>query len=172
MKTLLAVHALEPKNGGSTLTVTSRSTPGGEVVTLNPRSPFAFANRADRLVVSSSWESVGRALRLQDDPRTASNFDRIRASYFPAADSFVIANLKAIGDFAVRNRDALARRAAGNQGRPIVSVGHDIDEAIRLFAIFDTAYFATTAEPGFRSVSRVLGLVRSTPTANGAGRSQ
>lgn len=160
LRTILAVHALDPKNGATNARIITRSAPGSEVVALSDKTPYAFALADGRMVVGNSLGAVTRALVAHSNPTSISNFAKFRDELFPNATNHIAADLKAIHEFASRARPVLARRLSQRQGIPLSDAGLDLDRALALVELFDVAFVASTIEPGFLAVNRTMGLVR------------
>ncbi len=160
LRTLLACHALDPKNGGGVLQFQSQVLEVGTVSALRPTSPFAFSAGVGKVVLGTTADAVARALLAQSTNAGPSRFDAIRAALFPKASSFACADLKAIHEFARQARPALVRGLSHRQNVPEQAAARDLDDALALIGLFDAAYLTSTIEPGFRAIDCSLGLVR------------
>jgi hypothetical protein len=161
LRTMLALHALGPKGTAAKLHFDPRTADGVRIVCLGPTTPFAFALHHGRLTVGTSAGAVERAIRAADDPQAGERLARARAAWFPKAESFFVADLGGIYRFADPIRPQIARRVAARQKRPEDDAARDLDEALALIHLFDVAFFTSQIEPGFTSVRRRLGLVRT-----------
>lgn len=166
LRTVLAFYALDDAHGGGMLRVESAETLGASVTTLSPETPLAFSIADGRLVVARSRAAVARALAARRDPTAGGWIEHLRATHFPGVQSFACADLHALHEFASPppRRAALARRIAEGQGRDQAEVVRDLDQALALIALFDTAFFTNAIEPGYRGVHRTLGLVAAPTT--------
>ena len=160
LKTLLALYALDPKNGGGMLTFETRTLQVGEVSLLLPTTPFAFSAGVGKLVLGTTGEAVARALLAQAQEGGSSRFETIREAFFPRAGSFACADLKAIHEFAEQARPALVRGLARRQNASEQAAERDLNNALGLIGLFDAAYLTSTIEPGFRAINHSIGLVR------------
>ena len=161
LRTILAVHALDPKNGDEDATIESRPSSGTDIVGLSKKTPYAFAFADNRLVLGNTVAAVSRALQSQANQKSGGSFAKFREDLFPDARSYLVADLKAIRAFADRSRPDLARKLAARQQITLSEGARELDRALALFSLFDVAYLANTIEPGFLAVNRTIGLVRS-----------
>lgn len=166
LRTVLAVCALDTKAGGGRLRFEASEHQGIKVGTLRPTSPFAYGIGRDRLIVSGSVEALVRA--LDPDLKSAVAFERLRATYFSEFDSFLCADLKAIHQLAKARRDSLARLIAKNQESSFQEAAQDLDGALALLDLFQSAFAASSTTPDARSIHRVLGLITSNSPAKTA----
>ena len=160
LRTLLALHALDPKHGEGLLQFETRTLAIGEVSALRPTTPFAFSTGVGKLVLGTTADAVARALLAQAQEAGPSRFETIRAALFPGAGSFACADLGAIHEFAVQARPALVRGLAHRQNAGEQAAGRDLDQALALIGLFDAAYLTSTIEPGFHTINHAIGLVR------------
>lgn len=164
LRTLLAAHALDPKNKTGDATVQTKTIEGSEVVALSTKTPYAFALAEGGLILGTSTGAVARALISQADPASGRVFARFREAYFPGATRFLAADLKAIHDFTSRARPIVARRLAARQKVSEAEATRDLDQALALIQLFDVAFVTSTVEPGFVAVNRSIGLVKQAET--------
>ncbi|MHC5538588.1 hypothetical protein ACYOEI_10205 [Singulisphaera rosea] len=160
-RTVLAVSALDKKAGEPRSRFEASEHHGVKVGTLRPTSPFAYGIGPDRLIVSRSVEALIRSL----DPNLTPNvrFERLRSTYFSEFDRFLCADLGAIHQLAKARRDSLARLIAKNQKSSIRDAAQDLDRALALLDLFQSAFAASSMAPDARSVHRVFGLITSAP---------
>jgi hypothetical protein len=159
LRTLLALCALDPKNGGGRLRVETR-TEGGTVVTfLRGPKPLAFAVHEGRIILANTPDAVGRALAAQADPKASRRLESLHARGMPGASTSAFVDLRALYDFADPIRPALAQRLADRQKRPEADASRDLDQALALARLFDAAYFTSTIDPAFTRVHRTLGFL-------------
>jgi hypothetical protein len=159
LRTLLAVHALDDKQGGGKLRLASRTVGDAKVTALAPVTPYAYAVSDGRLVLGRTEAAVARALTARPDPSAGAWFERLRAARFPSALSYACADLQAIHAYAEPRRVAIARRSALRQNRPEADAARDLDQALALIHLFDAAYATSAVDPDFRGVHRTFGLV-------------
>jgi hypothetical protein len=168
LRTLLALTALDPKNGGGRFRVDTRDVAGASVVSLGglSPSPFAYAVHDGRVVLGTSADAVARALAAQAEPGASASgrFGQLRERYFPGASSSLCVDLRALHAFADARRPALARRLAARRNRPEADAARDLDQALALIDQFEAAYLTTAVDPAFTAVHRTLGLIAREPT--------
>ena len=146
LRTLLCLYALDPKHGATAVRVESRQAGPLRVTALGgPNAPFAYGLGPDCLVLGTSADAVARFGTSEPDARLAP----IRASYFPGARAFAAVDVARLVRSARAHRDALARRFAAR----------DLDQALALLELFDSAFVALAVDPGLTSVHQTFGLV-------------
>jgi len=164
LRTLLAAHALDPKNSAFEGTIQSKIVQGSEITALSVKSPYAFTVMESRLILGTSVGAVARALDSQSDPTSGRVFAKFRETLFPEATHFLAADLRAIHDFTNRARSIMSRRLAGRQKISEAEAARDLAQALALIELFDVAFLSSTVEPGFVAVNRSIGLVRQSAT--------
>lgn len=157
LRTLLSIYALDSKHGDGQLQVETRELGGGRVTALTPSSPFAYALSQGRLVLGPTVESVARA--IGSEASTNRGFAKLRATYFPSAETFLAADLERLRTYAESNRDAIARRIASRNRSTVENALRDLEQALSLMGLFHDAFLTSSITPDARSAHRMLGLV-------------
>jgi hypothetical protein len=166
LRTFLALYALDPKQRENSLRVETHAEAGVRVTTVvGAGRHFAYAIDRGLLVLGTSPRAVAGYLAGGGRSGSAAPFERLRAAFFPKAESFVFADLPAIYRFADPRRDALAHRAATQEKQPEDEARRGLDEALGLIKLFEGAFVTSAVEPDFSAVHRTIGLVgpRSQP---------
>ena len=165
LRSVLAIYALAREDGEAPLRVESHSVGGVTVTTLGPSSPFAFAVGEGRLVVSTSAESVARALApaFGSDSKAAASLGRLRASAFPDAETFAWLDLDALSRLAETYRAQLANRLAAGRARADDQAPRDLEQVLALMKLFQAAFASSTIDADLSAVHRKLGLIFQDP---------
>ncbi len=165
LRSVLAIYALAREDGEAPLRVESHSVGGVTVTTLGPSSPFAFAVGEGRLVVSTSAESVARALApaSKSDSKPAARLDQLRARYFPDAETFAWLDLDALSRLAETYRGHLAKRLAARHPRTDDQAPRDLDQVLAIVKLFQAAFASSTIDADLSAVHRKLGLILQDP---------
>lgn len=160
LRTVLALYTLDPKRRELALQIQEHETGGVRVTSLcGDRILFSYAIGNGLLVFGNSAEAVAALCTGKPDTALKARLDRLRATYFPGADTFAFADLPRIAEVLASRRDVLAKRLAARSGCSETSARHDLDQAIALVSLFDAAIFSSAISPDFTSVHRTLGLI-------------
>jgi hypothetical protein len=167
LRTALALTALDEKRAQARSRIVTRNVAGVAVTTLDTPIPFAYAvDRAgDRLVVSTSAESVVRRLEESSDPKAGNRFDQFQATAFPQAETFLCVDLDALNGLADRHRDILVRKIAARQNRPVADVKGDLDQVMTLARLFQGAFVSSRIDSEATAVQHSAGLILHEPGA-------
>lgn len=160
LRTLLAVHSLDPKNGDGKLKLEKRDEVGSTIVSLTPTTPFSFATPDGRLILGTSPKAVSGALAARADETADGRIVGLSEVFFPGHQSFACVDLPALYRAVEPRREAVARRMATRQNRSEPEAARDLDQVLALIRPFDAAFFTSKVEPGFEGVHRSLGLVK------------
>jgi hypothetical protein len=160
LRTFLALTAIDPKKPAAGQRVLTTNVGGATVTALESgATPYAYAVHDGRVVLGTSRDAVARALAAQADSDAGARFRQVRDRYCPGIESFACVDLRATHAFVDAHRPAFARRSAERQHRPVDEAARDLDQALALIDLFDSAYLTSTIDPTFSSVHRTLGLV-------------
>ena len=163
LRTLLAFSSLDPKNGGGTRGVETRSHAGASVVALGGSTPFAYAVHDGRVVLGTTADAVARALAAQGDASAGGRFEGLRETFFPGSSAYACIDLRALVGVADAHRAALTSRTAARRKRPEAEVSVDVAQAVDVARLFDAAYLTIATDPGLKSVHRTFGLAARDP---------
>ncbi|HEV3122217.1 MAG TPA: DUF3352 domain-containing protein [Isosphaeraceae bacterium] len=160
LRTFLAMHALDPNQRENQRHVETRVEAGVRVTTLlGAGRHLSYAIDRSLLVIGTSPRAVASFVAAAGQSGSNTRFERMRAAFFPKAESFAFADLPAVYRFADARRDLLARRAA-SQGKPTEEEARGrLDEALALIKLFEGAFVTTRIESDFSAVHRTIGLV-------------
>jgi hypothetical protein len=166
LQTLLALAALDPKRAEPGARVESRDVGGVRVTTLaGGRVPFAYALDRGALVLGSSPEAVAGFFASGPGGSADSRFRKLRAAYFPEAETFLFADLDGLRRWADAHRADLARRLAADRHAPADDARRDLDQVLALMGLFRGAYATSAIDKGFASAHRTFGLIAREPAA-------
>jgi hypothetical protein len=161
LRTLCCLYALDPRHQAGQLRVESQQRGALRVTSFGgPNAPFAYGLGPDCLVVGTSADAVARFGTGEPDARLAAT----RSAYFPDARAYAAVDVPRVARAARSRHDALARHLAASRGVPFEEAAHDLDGALALFDLFDTAFFALAIDDDLTSVHQTLGLVARTPS--------
>jgi len=159
LRTVLAVYALEERHGGG-LRLETRAVAGGQVTTLTPEGPFAFAFVPGRFILATSPAAVARALAAGDDPRGGERLDRLRRAVAPEARFVVLADVRAARRAADGFRGEIVKRLAARRWLPISEADRQVGQVLEFADLFEAAFLSASAEPDGSAFHQSLGLVR------------
>jgi hypothetical protein len=165
LRTFLALYALDPKHDAGQLRVEARAEGAARLTTLanGDRVRLAYAVDRDLLVLGTTVEAVAATLMGAGRPGTGpgprSRFERVRATYFPDAETFAFADLPALVAVAEARRDRLAQRLAARHGRPLADMRRDLDQALALLRLFQAAYATSAISGDAASIHYTIGLL-------------
>ncbi len=164
LRTVLTLVVLDPKRAEAGLRVESLEQKGVKVTALvGARRLLAYSVGPDLLVLGTSAEAVSAFATASPVPLAETRFGQFRAAYFPEAETFLYADLRAIHDLADLHREDLARRFAANRREPAEAARRDIDQVLALMGLFQTGFATRTVDAGFNSVHQTLGLITGDP---------
>jgi hypothetical protein len=168
LRTVLALTALDEKRAQGRSRIIARIVAGAAVTTLDTPIPFAYAvDRAgNRLVLSTSADSVVRYLEGSSNPKAGERFRRFQATAFPEAETFLCVDLDALNGLAGRHRDILAQTIATRQNRLVADVNRDLDQVLTLARLFQAAFLTSRIDPEAAVVHHSAGLILHDQGAN------
>jgi hypothetical protein len=157
LRTLFALTALDPKRAGKPLAIASRTLGAVRVTTLaGGVVPLSYAVERGMLVLGTSAEAVASYCAADPDGPGPARLARLRAAYFPEAESFAFVDLEGFGRWADAHRPQLARRLGAG--------ARDLDPVLALLGLFRAGFATSTLAPDFSSTHRTLGLIAREPT--------
>jgi hypothetical protein len=160
LRTLLALAALDPKRAATGAKVETVEDEGVRLTVLRgPATLLAYYVEPGLLAVGNSAESVAALAKGGATRSGDSAFESLRSRHFPAAKTFLFADLEAIHRLADSRRDLLARKLAAEQGESVESTRRDLDQVLSLARLFRAAYITREVEPDFSSVHHTIGLI-------------
>lgn len=159
--TILALTALDEKRALGRSRVIGAQVAGAFVVTLDAPIPFTYAvdRTGDRLVVSTSADSVVRYLQGSSNPEAGKRFEQFQTVAFPKAETFFCVDLDALHGLGQRHRDILEQTIAASRNRPVADVKRDLDHLLTLAGLFQAAFVSSRIEPDATAVYHSAGLI-------------
>lgn len=159
LRTVMSLAAIDPKLTDGRGRVETRDRDGVAVTTLAgaPR-PWSFGVRGGMVAFGTSPEGVSAFLSREAadlDPRIAA----LRRRFFPAAETFAIADLEALASEGRKRREAWARRLAEGRGADAAEVALDLDRALDLLGLFRAGFWAHSLAVDFSSAHQTFGLL-------------
>jgi hypothetical protein len=167
LRTVLALTALDEKRAQGRSRIVTRTVAGAAVTTLDTPLPFTYAiDRAgDRLVLSTSADSVVRYLEGSSSAEAGKRFEHFQTVAFPKAETFLCVDLDALHGLGERHRDILAQTIAASRNRPVADVKGDLDHVLPLAGLFQAAFVSSRIEPDATAVYHSAGLILHDQTA-------
>ena len=168
LRTLAAVMALDSENQGKEARVKVSEQGGIRVTTLvSGDRRWSFASTPNQLVLGTEskvvFETLGR-LSNPSPPKEVSRIAKLRERFFPDSAGFFAVDLAAVGRFATRHAELLARQSAARRGGDEIEARRDLDRALELLRPIGGTFAAWRVNPD-RSWVQTIGLVgRSGPT--------
>ncbi len=156
LRTLMALHALDPKGRADHLRVESRLVGESKVTLLTDGANAIFSGRVNpgRLILGTSPEAVARS-GTGPVPATLAE---IHASELANASTFMIVDLPRLVGEVRALRAPIARELAGRSKRPVADADRDLGDLLAFADLFRAATFRSTTAPDATEIRRTIKL--------------